>query len=107
MATVKLADEVSGPACNRLNEEEGQVTANNLKPKSTWTRINRMDFGHGGLSKAFMLPTRAKRSNDSNLEEGQREVFDSRETKRVRVGSGDDLDNIISVGMESHPCQEQ
>ena len=44
--------------------------ANNLKPKSIWTRINRMDFGHGGLSKAFMLSTRAKRSNDSNLEEG-------------------------------------
>ena len=69
MATGKLADEVSGPACNRLNEEEGQVTANNLKPKSTWTRINRMDFGLGGLSKALLLPTHGKRSIKSNLEE--------------------------------------
>ena len=66
-----------------------------------------MDFGLGGLSKAFMLPTCGKRSNDLDLEEGQREVLNSREIKRVRVGSGDDLDNIISVGVESHPCWEQ
>ena len=47
------------------------------------------------------------RSNDLDLEEGQREVLNSREIKRVRVGSGDDLDNIISVGVENHPCWEQ
>ena len=40
-----------------------------LKPKSTWTRFNRMDFGLGGLSKALMLPARGKRINDSAMEE--------------------------------------
>ena len=31
----KPTDEVSGSACNRLNQEEGPAVANNLKPKST------------------------------------------------------------------------
>lgn len=78
-----------------------------LKPKSTWTRINHMDFGLGGLFKAFMLPTRGKRSKDSDLEEGQCEILGSRETKCARVRSGDDLDNVILAGAKSHPCQEQ
>ena len=52
VATGKPIDVVIGSDCSRLNQEEGQAVANNLKPKSTWTRINRMDFGLGGLSKA-------------------------------------------------------
>ena len=66
-----------------------------------------MDFGLGGLSKALMLPTRGKRNNDSVLEEEQCEILGSRETKRVRVGNGDDVDNVISTGVESHPCWKQ
>jgi len=54
-----------------------------------------------------MLPTHGKRSNDSNLEEGSREVIVTREAKCGRVGSRDDLDNIISAGVEGHPCREQ
>ncbi|KAK9985251.1 hypothetical protein SO802_030202 [Lithocarpus litseifolius] len=33
----------------------------NLKPKSTWTRFNRMEFGFGGLARAITLPTLGKR----------------------------------------------
>ena len=102
-----LVDESSGPIYNNLKTEEGQAVTSSLKPKSTWTRINRMDFGLGGLSKALMLLVRGKRNNESVLEEGQCEILGSRETKRVRVGSGDDLDNVISAGVESHPCRKQ
>lgn len=70
VATSELVDEVSGSDCHRLNNKEDQAVATILKPKSTWTRINRMDFGLGGLSKAFMLPTSGKRSNEPELEEG-------------------------------------
>lgn len=79
----------------------------NSKPKSTWTRFNRMNFGLGGLSKALLLPTRGKRSSEPNREEEQHENFDVRESKRGKVGAGDDVENIISAGVESHPCQEQ
>uniref|UniRef100_A0A7N2R465 DUF4220 domain-containing protein n=1 Tax=Quercus lobata TaxID=97700 RepID=A0A7N2R465_QUELO len=87
--------------------EWDKARSSNLKPKSTWTRINRMDFRLGGLSKALMLPTRGKRNKESNLEEEQCEDIDTREAKHGRVGSGDELENIISVGVESHPCREQ
>jgi len=77
-----------------------------LKPKSTWTRFNRMDFGLGGLSKALQLPTCGKRSSESTREEEQHDNFDNREPKRGKVGDGDVVENIISVGVESHPCRE-
>ena len=36
------------------------IGPNGVKPKSTWTRFNRMDFGLGGLQKVF-LPSNGKR----------------------------------------------
>ena len=102
-----LVDNITGPICNNLGIEGGQAVTHMLKPKSTWTRFNRMDFGLEGLSKALMLPARGKRINDSVMEEVQCEILGSREPKRVRVGNGDDVDNVISEGVESHPCREQ
>ena len=64
MAAGGLVDNITGPVCNNLGIEGGQVVTHILKPKSTWTRFNRMDFGLGGLSKAFMLPARGKRINE-------------------------------------------
>ena len=48
-----------------------------------------------------------KRNSESNREEEQRENFDIRETKHGKVGGGDDVENIISAGVEGHPCWEQ
>ena len=53
------------------------------------------------------MPTCGKRSIESNLEEEQHENIDIREAKRGKVGDGDDVENIISVEVESHPCREQ
>ena len=64
-----LVDNITRPVCNNLGIEGGQTVTHILKPKSTWTRFNRMDFGLGGLSKALMLPARGKRINDSVMEE--------------------------------------
>ena len=102
-----LVDNITGPICNNLGIEGGQAVTHMLKPKSTWTRFNRMDFGLGGLSKALMPPARGKRINDSVMEEVQCEILGSREPKRVRIENGDDVDNVILAGVESHPCREQ
>ena len=107
VATGELVTEVNGLDCHGVNNKKNQVVASVLKPKSTWIRINRMDFGLGGLSRALMLPTCGKRSTKSELEEGQREVLGGRETKCVRVRSKDVSYNIISAGVASHPCREQ
>ena len=64
-----LVDNITGPICNNLGIEGRQAVSHMLKPKSTWTRFNRMDFGLGGLSKALMLPAHGKRINDSVMEE--------------------------------------
>ena len=69
VATGGLVDNITRPVCNNLGIEGGQAVTHILKPKSTWTRFNRMDFGLGGLSKALMLPARGKRINDSAMEE--------------------------------------
>ena len=107
VATGGLVDDITGPVCNNLGIEGGQAVTHMLKPKSIWTRFNRMDFGLGGLSKALMLPTHGKINNDSVMKEEQCEILGSREPKHVRVGNGDDVDNVISAGVESHPWQEQ
>nr|POE91917.1 hypothetical protein CFP56_28030 [Quercus suber] len=88
---------VSGPICEgtdveQMREVMGQldqrlekVGPSFIKPKSTWTRFNRMDFGLGRLSKALQLPTRGKRSSDSAREEELCDHFDFRETKCGKV----------------------
>ena len=79
------------------------VGLSNYKPKPTWTRFNRMEFGLGGLARAITLPTIGKR--DMRDEVG--EQVDENEHKRGKVvnecGSLEDL----SAGVDSHPCQKQ
>ena len=107
VATGKTNEGVLRFKSTGLDHGVDKAVPSNLKPKSTWTRINRMDFGLGGLSKALLLPNRGKRSSESNREEKQRETIDIREAKHVKVGGGDDVENIISIGVESHPFWEQ
>ena len=77
------------------------------KPKSTWTRINRMDFGFGEISKAFKLPTLGKRNSKLDAGEGTEADSETRVVKRGKEGQYDiDFDDI-SAGVEIHPCREQ
>ena len=82
------------------------VGPGSVKPKSTWTRFNRMDFGLGGLSKALQLPTHGKRGSVYTREEKLCDHADFREPKRGKVGDGDVVGTILSAGVESHPCRE-
>ena len=46
------------------------IGPNAIKPKSSWTRFNRMDFGLGGLQKV-LLPSIGKRHLPSEFENNQ------------------------------------
>ena len=41
----------------------------NVKPKGSWTRVNRMDFGLGDFSNTLMLPGLGKRGPREYYEE--------------------------------------
>ena len=73
------------------------------KPKNTWTRINRMDFGLGGLAKAITLAVLGKR----DMRDSFCEQIDEHETKREKVINEEGISKDISVGVDSHPCQKQ
>nr|POE54708.1 hypothetical protein CFP56_27785 [Quercus suber] len=86
VATGKNKEEVLGVETSGLDQRLEMVAPSFVKPKSTWTRFNRMDFGLGGLSKALHMPTRGKRSSDSIREEELCDYSDFRETKRGKGG---------------------
>ena len=76
------------------------------RPKTTWTRINRMDFELGGLARALMLPSLGKKDTRTTSS-GQDE---DHQTKKGRVEGRDVVegnDVEISAGVDSHPCQKQ
>ena len=66
----------------------------NLQRQSTWTRLNRMDFGLGEISKALKLSTLGKRT--SKHEEGEGMEADS-ETRVVKRGKGGNMVLILML----------
>ena len=89
-------------------ERQMDLTSNELplvRPKSTWTRINRMDFGLSGFTKNLVLPTLGKREAPHNampnLDGSQPAPF----LKKGRIDEAN-IDEIL-VGVESHSCRKQ
>ena len=76
-----------------------------VRPKSIWTRINRMDFGLGGFTKNLVLPTLGKREAPQNV----RPNLDvSHAAPSLKRGKLDEVNiDEISAGVESHPCRKQ
>ena len=74
-----------------------------LKPKSTWTRMNRMDFGLSGFTKSITLPGLGKR----DAREIQGLQLEEQNLKKGRLCSEEEINNDVSAGVESHPCREQ
>ena len=44
-----------------LSSTPDQIGPIHLKPKNTWTRMNKMDFGLSGFTKSITLPSLGKR----------------------------------------------
>ena len=84
----------------KMTEEPGPSS---VKPKNTWTRINRMDFGLGGLARAITLSILGKRE----LKDGEVRQYEEQNTKRGKIveEKGNIVD--ISASVDSHPCREQ
>ena len=89
------------PLTNELSTTGSGLS--NSKPKTTWTRINKMDFGLDGLARAITLPTLGKRDTRNIVGE----QIDEHKTKRGKVINEEGLPKEISVGVDSHPCRKQ
>ena len=85
---------------NKPMDDFGPLTT---RPKTTWTRINRIDFGLGGLARAITLPSLGKR----DVKETSSGQFEEHEAKRVRVLNEEDNFVDISAGVDNHPCREK
>ena len=81
------------------------IGLNAIKPKSSWTRFNRMDFGLGGLQKV-LLPSIGKRHIPSEFENNQNSQG---EEVRVKRGKLENMEATVferAAGVDDHPCRE-
>ena len=78
---------------------------NAMKPKSSWTKFNRMDFGLNGL-KNVMLPSIGKRQLPSDFEGNQNSM---KEEGRIKRGKFENEEATIierTARVDDHPCRE-
>ena len=72
-----------------------------------WTRLNRMDFGLCGITKALNLPILGKRGTylrtKMDISLGQEEQL----VKRGKFNESSAKEDDILAGVVSHPCREQ
>ena len=101
MKSISLEDQIveSGTLLSNLD----QTGPMQLKPKNTWTRMNRMDFGLSGLTRTITLPGLGKR--DVREREGMQ--IEEQNAKRGRLSDEEQNKDDVSAGVESHPCREQ
>ena len=96
----KSRGEDLGLESGTMDQESGLDGFRLTKPKSTWTRINRMDFGLGEISRALKLPTLGKRNSRPEVGEGSEADYDKRVVKCGKGGQHDNDFDGISVGVE-------
>ena len=96
-----IEDQIAEPGINLSNLD--QTGSLQPKPKITWTRMNRMDFGLSGLTKSITLPSLGKR--DTREREGLQN--EEQNAKRGRLSDEEKTKDDVSAGVESHPCREQ
>ena len=89
------------PHTNQLSMDGAGLS--NFKPKSTWTRFNRMEFGLGGLACAITFPSLGKR----DMRDDVGEQVDENEHKRGKVVNEGGVSEDLSTGVDSYPCQKQ
>lgn len=89
------------PHNNQLSVDGARLS--NFKPKSTWTRFNRMEFGPGGLARAITLPTLGKR----DMRDDVGEQVDENEHKRGKVVNEEGVSDDLSMGVDNHLCRKQ
>ena len=101
MKSTAIEDQITEPGIILSNLD--QTGPMQFKPKITWTRMNRMDFGLSGLTKSITLPGLGKR--DAREREGMQN--EEQNAKRGRLSDEEKTKDDVSTGVESHPCREQ
>ena len=79
---------------------------NVVKPKSSWTRFNRMDFGLGDLQKV-LLPSNGKRPLPVEMDRNQNTKGKEGRTKRGKFENEEAFIINGLAGVDDHPCREQ
>ena len=100
--TNSMIDEVQRHV--HLNNTKTMVESrpSSIKPKNTWTRITRVDFGLGGLAKGIALPGLGKRE----LRDGEVRQHEEQNIERSKIVEEEGNFVDISAGVDSHPCRE-
>ena len=94
-----------GQQFGAMDQGLGLPNSKLTKPKSTWTRLNQMDFGLGEISKALKLCTLGKRTSKPDEGEGMEADSEIRVVKRGKGGQHDIDFDVISARVEFHPCR--
>ena len=76
---------------------------NVVKPKSSWTRFNRMDFGFRGLQKV-LLPSSGKRPLPVDIDRNQNTKGEEGRTKRGKFENEEAFIIEGWVGVDDHHC---
>ena len=95
------------PHLSITNWTSGIIRPLSSKPKATWTRINRMDFGLSGFTKALTLPTLGKRDSMNEATTCPCDEKGRLVVKRGKVDANGTINDDVLTGVEVHPCREQ
>ena len=92
--------------------DEGEQTGvrsgpNLLRPKSTWVRINRMEYGSSLHEKPSNQTTLGKRGNMMSEESVMCGDDEVQNFKRGKMEAQASFDCQISAGVVDHPCRKQ
>lgn len=99
----------AGIAPNSSNTNQASAPFGSIlsKPKATWTRINRMDFGLSGFTKALNLPTLDKGDLATEDTVSLDVKQESLGVKRGKVDNEGVINVDESARVEIHPYREQ
>ena len=99
-------NKVLGLSSDEVGCEKYSDGLNASKPKSSWTRFQRMDFGLGSLQQ-MLLPSNGKRPMPVDFDGNQIFKGDEGRVKRGKLENGEAFVFERSAGVDDHPCWEQ
>ena len=102
-----ILNEVSSPVQPMVHWAFEGVGPSSSQTQGKWTRLNWMDFGLSGITKAFNLPTLGKRGSHLGTEMDISLGQEEQAVKRGKFNESSVRENDILAGVVSHPCWEQ
>ena len=98
---------VANGKSNMDNSRFDHAEANPNRPKPTWTRLNRMDYGPVVSSNNNLKSIVGKRGLEDFLYEDNSREAEPTYSKRSKGDKEDGKPDNTTAGMDDHPCREQ